>query len=73
MYLFDAYLLPTPAQNTNDKVAFLITRGSEGLLQLNTSAYAKEESRRSLEGKAPVRLPTFRHQLKSIRLVTDAD
>ena len=49
----------------------MITLGSEGLFQLATSAYAREEARRNLERKAPDRLPEFSHQLSKIRLVAD--
>jgi hypothetical protein len=53
------------------KAALVITLGSEGLFQLATSAYAKEEARRNLERKAPDRLPAFSRQLSRIRLVAD--
>ena len=49
----------------------MITLGSEGLFQLATSAYAKEEARRNLERKTPASLPEFTRQLQSIRLVDD--
>jgi predicted nucleic acid-binding protein len=67
----DANVLFTAAHNPNGKAALVITLGSEGLFQLATSAYAKEEARRNLERKAPDRLPEFRRQLSKIRLVAD--
>lgn len=67
----DANVLFTAAHNPKGKAAFVITLGSAGLLQLVTSAYAKEEARRNLERKYPDRLTEFSHQLKAIRLVTD--
>jgi uncharacterized protein len=67
----DANVLFTAAHNPKGKAALVITLGSEGLFQLATSAYAKEEARRNLERKAPVCLPEFRRQTQSIRLVED--
>lgn len=67
----DANVLFTAAHNPKGKAALVITLGSEGLLQLATSAYAKEEARRNLERKAPDRLPEFSRQLSKIRLVAD--
>ena len=67
----DANVLFTAAHNPRGKAALVITLGSEGLFQLATSAYAREEARRNLERKAPDRLPEFSHQLRTIRLVAD--
>lgn len=67
----DANVLFTAAHNPNGKAALVITLGAEGLFQLATSAYAKEEARRNLERKAPDRLPAFRRQLSKMRLVPD--
>lgn len=67
----DANVLFTAAHNPRGKAAFVITLGSEGLFQLSTSAYAREEARRNLERKAPDRLSRFRQQLSAIRLVAD--
>lgn len=53
------------------KAAFVITLGTEGLFQLATSAYAKDEARRNLERKTPAFLPEFMRQLQSIRFVYD--
>jgi len=68
----DANVLFTAAHNPRDKAAMVVTLGSEGLFQLATSAYAREEARRNLERKAPDRLPEFNHQLSGIRLVADS-
>ena len=67
----DANVLFTAAHNSKGKAALVITLGSEGLFQLATSAYAKEEARRNLERKAPDRLSEFGRQLSKIRLVPD--
>ena len=67
----DANVLFTAAHNPRGKAAFVITLGSEGLFQLSTSAYAREEARRNLERKAPDSLSRFRQQLSAIRLVAD--
>ena len=67
----DANVLFTAAHNPRGKAALVITLGSEGLFQLATSAYAREEARRNLERKAPDRLAEFSHQLNAIRLVAD--
>ena len=67
----DANVLFTAAHNPRGRAAFVITLGSEGLFQLSTSAYAREEARRNLERKAPDRLSRFRQQLSAIRLVAD--
>ena len=67
----DANVLFTAAHNPNGKAALVITLGAEGILQLATSAYAREETRRNLELKAPKRLPEFSHLLCAIRLVAD--
>jgi predicted nucleic acid-binding protein len=67
----DANVLFTAAHNPKGKAALVITLGSEGLFQLATSAYAREEARRNLERKAPVGLPEFTRQLSKIRLVAD--
>jgi hypothetical protein len=45
----DANVLFTATHNPRGKAAFVITLGSEGLFQLSTSAYAREEARRNLE------------------------
>jgi hypothetical protein len=55
----DANVLFTAAHNPNGKAAFLISLGSSGLLQLATSAYAQEESKRNLERKYPDRIDAF--------------
>ena len=47
----DANVLFTAAHNPNGKAALVITLGAEGLFQLATSAYPKEEARRNLERK----------------------
>jgi predicted nucleic acid-binding protein len=67
----DANVLFTAAHNPKGKAALVITLGSEGLFQLATSAYAREEARRNLERKAPVCLPEFSRQLSKLRLVAD--
>ncbi|MDI9406538.1 MAG: hypothetical protein QM522_07495 [Chitinophagaceae bacterium] len=67
----DANVLFTAAHNPRGKAALVITLGSEGLFQLATSSYAREEARRNLERKVPDRLPEFSHQLSRIRLVAD--
>jgi len=67
----DANVLFTAAHNPKGKAALVITLGSEGLFQLATSAFAKEQARRNLERKAPDRLPEFSRQLSKIRLVAD--
>ena len=67
----DANVLFTASHNPRGKAAFVITLGSEGLFQLSTSAYAREEARRNLERKAPDSLSRFRQQLSAIRLVAD--
>lgn len=67
----DANVLFTAAHNSKGKAELVITLGSEGLFQLATSAYAKEEARRNLERKAPDRLSEFGRQLSKIRLVPD--
>ena len=67
----DANVLFIAAHNPKGKAALVITLGSEGLFQLATSAYAREEARRNLERKAPVGLPEFTRQLSKIRLVAD--
>ena len=67
----DANVLFTAAHNPRGKAAFVITLGSEGLFQLSTSAYAREEAWRNLERKAPDSLSRFRQQLTAIRLVAD--
>ena len=67
----DANVLFTAAHNPKGKAALGITLGSEGLFQLATSAYAREEARRNLGRKAPDRLPEFSHHLSKIRLVAD--
>ena len=67
----DANVLFTAAHNSKGKATLVITLGSEGLFQLATSAYAKEEARRNLERKAPDRLSEFGRQLSKIRLVPD--
>lgn len=67
----DANVLFTAAHNPRGKAGLVITLGSEGLLQLAISAYAREEARRNLERKAPDRLPEFSHQLSAIQLVAD--
>ena len=67
----DANVLFTAAHNPKGKAALVITLGSEGLFQLATCAYAKEEARRNLERKAPDRLSEFGRQLSKIRLVAD--
>jgi predicted nucleic acid-binding protein len=67
----DANVLFTATHNPKGKAALVITLGSEGLFQLATSAYAREEARRNLERKAPVGLPEFTRQLSKIRLVAD--
>lgn len=55
----DDNVLFTAAHNPNGKVAFLISLGSSGLLQLATSACAQEEARRNLEWKYPGRMDVF--------------
>jgi predicted nucleic acid-binding protein len=67
----DANVLFTAAHNPKGKAALVITLGSEGLFQLATSAYAREEARRNLERKAPVCLLEFTRQLSKIRLVAE--
>jgi uncharacterized protein len=67
----DANVLFTAAHNPNGKAALVITLGAEGLLQLATSAYAKEEARRNLERKSPKSLAEFVRQNKAIRLIAD--
>jgi len=67
----DANVLFTAAHNPKGKAALLITLGAEGLFQLATSAYAREEARRNLERKAPGCLPEFGRLLSKIRLVAD--
>lgn len=67
----DANVLFTAAHNPNGKAAFLISLGSSGLLQLATSAYAQEESKRNLERKYPDRIDAFHKHLCAIRLVAD--
>ena len=67
----DANVLFTAAHNLSGKAAFVITMGSEGLFQLSTSAYAREEARRNHERKAPDSMSRFRQQLSAIRLVAD--
>ena len=59
----DANVLFTAAHNPRGKAPLVITLGSEGLVQLATSAYGREEARRNLERKAPDRLAEFSHPL----------
>jgi predicted nucleic acid-binding protein len=67
----DANVLFTAAHNPKGKAALLITLGSSGLLQLATSAYAREEAHRNLERKFPHCLDRFEGILDAIRLVSD--
>jgi len=67
----DANVLFTAAHNPNGKAALVISLGTEGLLQLATSAYAKEEAQRNLERKSPKSLAEFVRQNKAIRLIAD--
>jgi predicted nucleic acid-binding protein len=67
----DANVLFIAAHNPKGKAALVITLGSEGLFQLATSAYAREETRRNLERKAPVGLPEFSRQLSKIGRLTE--
>jgi uncharacterized protein len=67
----DANVLFTAAHNPKGKAALVITLGAEGIFQLATSAYAREEARRNLERKAADRLPEFSDLLSAIRLVAD--
>ena len=67
----DANVLFTAAHNPKGKAALVIKLGAEGLFQLATSAYAKEEARRNLERKAPGCLTEFSRVLSKIRLVAD--
>jgi uncharacterized protein len=64
----DANVLFTAAHNPKGKAALLITLGAEGLFQLATSAYTREEARRNLERKAPGCLPEFGRPLSKIGL-----
>jgi len=49
----DANVLFTAAHNPAGKAAFIITLGAEGVWELYTSAFAKEEARRNLVAKYP--------------------
>ena len=72
MLLFlDANVLFTAAHNIKGKAALVIALGSEGLLQLATSRYAREEASRNLERKFLNCLPGFEHQQQTILLVPD--
>ena len=67
----DANVLFTAAHNLKGKAALVIALGSEGLLQLATSRYAREEATRNLERKFPTCLPDFERQQQAILLVPD--
>lgn len=67
----DANILFTAAHNPNGKAAFLITLGSQGLFQLYSSAYAREEAQRNLARKFPAGLHRFESFLVDVRLVSD--
>jgi len=67
----DANVLFTAAHNLKGKAALVIALGSEGLLQLATSRYAREEATRNLERKLPTCLPDFERQQQAILLVPD--
>jgi predicted nucleic acid-binding protein len=74
MRLFlDANVLFTAAHNPNGKAALVMELGQTGLLQLATSAYAREEARRNLERKYPGCFAAFERQLAKIRIVGDSD
>jgi hypothetical protein len=49
----------------------VIALGSEGLLQLATRRYARDEATRNLERKFPTCPPDFEGQLQAILLVPD--
>lgn len=67
----DANVLFTAAHNLKGKAALVIALGSEGLLQLTTSRYAKEEATRNLARKFPSCLVHFKRQQQAILLVPD--
>ncbi|MCT0229467.1 PIN domain-containing protein [Synechococcus sp. CS-1324] len=64
-------MLFTAAHNPDGKAAFLITLGQSGLIQLATSAYAKEEARRNLARKFPHCMDRFLASIDGLRLVSD--
>lgn len=55
----DANVLFTAAHNPSGKASLLISLGTDCLLQLATSAYAKEEAHRNLMRKFPHCLDRF--------------
>ena len=69
----DANVLFTAAHNPEGKAALLIQLGQLKMLELTTSAYAREEARRNLAKKFPACLDRFQAMLKTILLVGEAN
>lgn len=67
----DANVLFTAAHNPSGKASLLISLGTDCLLQLATSAYAKEEAHRNLMRKFPHCLDRFEAIFSSVHLVGD--
>jgi predicted nucleic acid-binding protein len=68
---FDANVLFTAAHNPNGKAALVITLGKNGLWQLATSPYAKEEAQRNLARKYPQFINHFEDNIGCFLLVND--
>jgi predicted nucleic acid-binding protein len=66
----DANVLFTAAHKTNGKAALLISLGEQGIFELYSSTYAKDEASRNLARKCPSCLTRFERIMAAITLIT---
>lgn len=66
----DANVLFTAAHNANGKAALLISFGEQGIVELYSSYYAKEEASRNLARKVPNCLARFDAVMATVTLIT---